>query len=87
MLFESWIAEKVDVPSPSYPVTRFTPACSARSPTLSRARREDSGDLGDLVQLTWAQLHGLASLRINKPSFPWSPMPQLVDQFLVKILS
>ncbi|MHB1928073.1 MAG: TetR-like C-terminal domain-containing protein [Acidimicrobiales bacterium] len=30
----------------------------------------------------WAALHGLASLRISKPSFPWPPLGSLVTQTL-----
>ncbi len=30
----------------------------------------------------WAALHGLASLRISKPSFPWPPLAPLVTETL-----
>ena len=27
----------------------------------------------------WASLHGLVSLRLDRPSFPWPPIDELVD--------
>ena len=32
--------------------------------------------------LLWAALHGLVTLRVNKPQFPWPPIEQLVDATL-----
>jgi AcrR family transcriptional regulator len=32
----------------------------------------------------WAALHGLASLRISKPSFPWPPIELLIGRVLVR---
>lgn len=37
--------------------------------------------------LIWAGLHGLVSLRINKPSFPWPPVEQLIDGYLRRMLA
>lgn len=39
-----------------------------------------------VATLTWAGLHGLVSLRINKPSFPWPPIDHLVDGLLGRLL-
>jgi hypothetical protein len=38
------------------------------------------GHQADLtVVLLWATLHGLVTLRISRPSFPWPPLRQLID--------
>ena len=31
------------------------------------------------VVLLWATLHGLVTLRVSRPSFPWPPLDQLID--------
>jgi hypothetical protein len=30
--------------------------------------------------LLWATLHGLVTLRVSRPSFPWPSIEQLIDQ-------
>jgi len=87
VLFESWIAERVDVPLAQLPGHALHADLLRQITDALPRRRADGEDIGELVELIWAQLHGLVSLRINKPSFPWSPMPQLVDRFLRQILS
>ena len=86
VLFESWVAEKVDVPLsqlPGHPLhADLLNTLTDALPTPKRG----SEDLDELIALVWAQLHGLVSLRINKPSFPWAPMPELVDRFLLRLL-
>jgi AcrR family transcriptional regulator len=39
------------------------------------------------VVLLWATLHGLITLRVSRPSFPWPPLDQLIDQALDTILA
>lgn len=46
-----------------------------------RARPEES--FTDALFL-WATLHGLVSLRISKPSFPWPPLERLITTALEK---
>ena len=45
------------------------------SPQQSRGQSPDQA-----VVLLWATLHGLVTLRVSRPSFPWPPIEQLVDQ-------
>lgn len=33
-----------------------------------------------LAVMVWAALHGLVSLRISRPRFPWPPLDELVDE-------
>lgn len=40
-----------------------------------------TGSFTDALCL-WAALHGLASLRISKPSFPWPPLDPLITRVL-----
>ncbi len=35
----------------------------------------------------WTRLHGLASLRINRPAFPWPDIERLLDQLLAETLA
>jgi AcrR family transcriptional regulator len=39
------------------------------------------------VVLVWATLHGLVTLRASRPSFPWPPLGQLIDQAVDTILA
>jgi len=39
------------------------------------------------VVLLWATLHGLVTLRVSRPSFPWPPLDQLIDQAVDTILA
>jgi AcrR family transcriptional regulator len=34
----------------------------------------------------WAGLHGIVSLRLSKPGFPWPPVEQLVDRLLTGMI-
>jgi AcrR family transcriptional regulator len=45
------------------------------------------GDTAGRAALVWAGLHGLASLRINRPQFPWpAPLEHDVERLVVAIL-
>ena len=82
-MFESWNAERVDLPLaelPGYALRQGLLTAIAACGT----RRGDVEELGTLV---WAGLHGLVSLRINKPSFPWPPIEHLVDGLLRRVLA
>jgi Tetracyclin repressor-like, C-terminal domain len=45
------------------------------SPQQPRGQSPDQA-----VILLWATLHGLVTLRVSRPSFPWPPIEQLIDQ-------
>ena len=48
---------------------------SPASPQQTRGQSPDQA-----VLLLWATLHGLVTLRVSRPSFPWPPIEQLIDQ-------
>jgi AcrR family transcriptional regulator len=82
VLFESWTAQRVDLPLADLPghalwqsLLDALAACGVPP--------DESKEVGTLV---WAGLHGLVSLRVNKPSFPWPPLDQLVDGHLRRML-
>jgi AcrR family transcriptional regulator len=56
------------------------------------ARCEDAGhaledDAEHLAELLWAALHGVASLRINRPQFPWrASLDEDVDRVVAAIV-
>jgi AcrR family transcriptional regulator len=81
-MFESWNAERVDLPLvelPGYALLQslLTAITACGTPT------DNVDELGTLV---WAGLHGLVSLRLNKPSFPWPPIEHLIDAHLARML-
>ena len=39
------------------------------------------------AQLIWEQLHGLVSLRISRPKFPWPPLEQTVIAAVDRLLT
>ena len=45
-----------------------------------------AGDPFRVATSVWAALHGLVSLRRFAPSFPWPPLPDLVDDALVGLV-
>jgi AcrR family transcriptional regulator len=53
----------------------------SRHPSASQPQQQSSGQSPDqAVVMLWATLHGLVTLRVSRPSFPWPPIEQLVDQ-------
>jgi AcrR family transcriptional regulator len=81
LLFESWSAECVDVPLTDLPGYELRSGLLA----LIAACASCADDVEELGTLIWAGLHGLVSLRINKPSFPWPPLETLLDALLTRM--
>jgi AcrR family transcriptional regulator len=48
----------------------------------------DPGDNASMVNavLIWQQLHGVVSLRISKPAFPWPPLAETVTDVIDRLL-
>ena len=44
------------------------------------------GDPQHVATLVWAALHGIVSLRLTVPMFPWPPVEELVDAVLVGLV-
>jgi AcrR family transcriptional regulator len=45
-----------------------------------------TGDPFRLASLVWAAEHGLVSLRLSRPQFPWADIDGLVDQAVIAIM-
>jgi hypothetical protein len=45
-----------------------------------------TGDPFRLASLVWAAEHGLVSLRLGRPQFPWADIDGLVDQAVTAIM-
>jgi AcrR family transcriptional regulator len=45
-----------------------------------------AGDPFRLASLVWAAEHGLVSLRLSRPQFPWSDLDGLIDQAVTAIM-
>lgn len=39
-----------------------------------------------IATLVWAEEHGVVSLRISRPSFPWPPLDVLIDELLARLV-
>jgi AcrR family transcriptional regulator len=39
-----------------------------------------------LATLVWAAVHGTASLRLDRPNFPWPPLDEMVDDLIQRII-
>ena len=39
-----------------------------------------------LTALTWAVVHGLVSLRVDRPNFPWPPLDGMIDDTVRRLL-
>src|SRR5262249_17280103 len=64
------------------------PPRPSRRPSASPPQQQPSGQSPDqAVVLLWATLHGLVTLRVSRPSFPWPPIEQLVDQAVATSLN
>jgi len=59
-----------------------SPALQLLRQALAAASRRQAPDRSpdQAVILLWATLHGLVTLRISRPAFPWPPLDQLIDQ-------
>ena len=44
------------------------------------------GDPFHLAALTWSAIHGLVILRVDRPTFPWPPLDEMIDETLHRIL-
>jgi AcrR family transcriptional regulator len=82
-MFESWAAERVDLPLAELPGHDLWQSLLG---AVAACGVPDS-ERDELGILTWAGLHGLVSLRINKPSFPWPQIERLVDGHLRRLLA
>jgi hypothetical protein len=46
---------------------------------------QDSGQAGQAA--VWACLHGIITLRADRPAFPWPPLSDMIDSLIRQILT
>jgi AcrR family transcriptional regulator len=83
VLFESWNAQRTELPLDQLPGHALYQGLLAALRDAGAAEH----DLPETATLLWAGLHGLVSLRINKPSFGWTPIEHLVDGLLARLIA
>jgi hypothetical protein len=44
------------------------------------------GDPFRLASLVWAAVHGLVSLRMDRPNFPWTDLDAMIDETVRRLL-
>lgn len=54
---------------------------------VARCAPGEGGDPVRTATLLWATVHGLASLHINRPNFPWPDLERLLDDVITRILA
>jgi hypothetical protein len=57
--------------------------------TVARCTGAEPADEQALLtaQLIWQQLHGIVSLRISRPRFPWPPLAETVTEAVGRLLT
>jgi hypothetical protein len=73
--------------SPALELLRQALAAASADAGSSAVQQRHGPTLDQAVVLLWATLHGLVTLRISRPSFPWPPLDQLIDQTVDTILA
>lgn len=86
VLFEGRVVPRLDDPR----VARFGLPLLVRSIELVRGIPSQPGRVSDdperLSLLLWSGLHGVISLRINKPTLDWPPATELAEQITRSII-
>ena len=76
----------------TYNAKRSTPRLAFESLVDAITRCMDAGqapsdsDPTQLGTLLWSAEHGLVSLRVSRPNFPWPPLDELVDEAVRRIV-
>ncbi|WP_214320534.1 TetR/AcrR family transcriptional regulator [Nonomuraea sediminis] len=79
LLFESRATARIGVGYADSPgATTFDGLLKAVSPLVQ-------GDPHAAATSLWISLHGIVSLRVSKPGFPWPPVEDLVDRALASL--
>lgn len=86
VLFEGRVVPRLDDPR----IAAFGRPLLVRSVELIREIRSQPGRVCDdperLALLLWSGLHGVVSLRINKPTLKWPPATELAEQITRAII-
>jgi hypothetical protein len=44
------------------------------------------GEAPFVASLIWSALHGLVMLCVSRPTFPWAPLDQMVDETVLRLI-
>lgn len=86
VMFQVTLPETVTLPAPQAPGRRSFESLVASMERAQQSRRSSQGDPRHLATLLWATLHGLITLRISRPNFPWPPLEHQVTDAVHLIL-
>jgi AcrR family transcriptional regulator len=78
VMFQVAVPDTVTLPAPRAPGRRSFEALVESIERVQRSRGRSERDPRELATLLWATLHGLVSLRISRPNFPWPPLEHQV---------
>jgi AcrR family transcriptional regulator len=73
--------------SPALELLRQALAAASAGAGCSAVQQPHGRTPDQAVVLLWATLHGLVTLRVSRPSFPWPPLSDLIDQAVDTILA
>jgi Tetracyclin repressor-like, C-terminal domain len=86
VMFTSQLPLPADVPPDAFPgIVAFRRLIDA----VARCIGAEPGDERAFftAQLIWQQLHGIVSLRISRPRFPWPPLAETVTEAVDRLLA
>jgi AcrR family transcriptional regulator len=89
VMFANPLPMPEDLPPDQFPGWRAFQRLIAVVAECIGADPEDPGDQRAFftAQLIWQQLHGIVSLRISRPRFPWPPLADTVTEAVDRLLA
>jgi AcrR family transcriptional regulator len=86
VMFANPLPLPADMPTEAYPgIVAFRRVIDAVARCLGVEPADDQAFL--TAMLLWQQLHGLVSLRISRPRFPWPPLAETVTEAVDRLLA
>jgi AcrR family transcriptional regulator len=85
VMFQVNLPDTLTLPSPQAPGLRSFETLVESIARTQRSRADSQLDPRRLATLLWATLHGLVSLRISRPNYPWPPLEEEVTTAVERI--
>jgi AcrR family transcriptional regulator len=86
VMFQVSLPDILTLPSPQAPGRRSFETLVESIARTKRSRKGSELSARRLATLLWATLHGLVSLRISRPNFPWPPLAEEVAAAVQQIV-
>jgi AcrR family transcriptional regulator len=86
VMFQVRLPDALTLPAPQAAGRRSFEALVESIARTQRSRGHGQLDPRRLATLLWATLHGLVSLRISRPNFPWPPLEEEVTAAVGRIV-